>query len=194
MSFEIEALQQVWMAQPTPELHVDMHAVRRDADRFRWKIRLRNATEWVASLAVAATFAPLALGSRLPLLSRVSCVAIVLAAIYISWKLFRDGRNRAVPQLEDATQTYVRAYRDDLLRQAELLARVPRWYLGPLGVALAGFHAGFLFDAPHQWPMMLVVFAFTAAVFVVVALVNKRGAHKLRTRALALDDDLEALT
>lgn len=164
-----------------------MTELKKKADRFVLKVWARNVTEWLACAFVVVMFARLALDrAGFHWVSRLGAALTALAALYIGYRLYRDGRLRRLPDPAQDTHAYIEAYRGQLLSQADLIHRVPRWYIAPFLPGFVLYYAGSVLKHPEQAVLMVALFLGTMAFFALVALVNRRGAAKLRRQADAL--------
>lgn len=184
-------LRALWRARPAPP-PIDIEKVRRGAERMAWRVKLRNVAEWAACAFIVPFFALAATRPELPWLSRVASVWISLSGVLVAVWLWRYGRAKALPDPSLDTQGYLRAHRDQLLTQAELLRSTPRWYFFPLGAGILLFYVGFLVEHPETWARLWPSLAFTAALLALLIWANQRGARRLRAQAEALDEDFEA--
>ena len=163
-----------------------MTALKKKAHRFSIQVKIRNATEWLAAAFVIVIFLWMAAVNELPPVTRLGAVLIALGSAYVAWRIYRDGRLRELPDAALDTNRYVKAYRDNLEAQADLLQNVPRWYLGPFVPGMVIFFAGFIIAAPAAWLKVMPVMAGCAAVFVAIGWLNRYAAKKLRRRAAEL--------
>jgi hypothetical protein len=127
---------------------IDSLPVEEQLRRFRRTIRFRNIREWVACGIVVIAFGAMAASAE-STLSKLSAAEIVGAAIFVAWKLYRDGRAPAdrPSSSADARETLVRG----LNAQADLLSSVPRWYVAPLAVGWLGLQVGRVMHRPPRW-------------------------------------------
>lgn len=181
MSDEFTKLEALWKGQPTSPPPADLDGVKRKAGRFVWTVRARNAAEWLACAYVVYAFVDIARDGSW--LRRISAVSIALAAIYVAYRLYRDGRVRRLPDPAQDTQGYMSAYRERLLEQARLLRNVPRWYLAPFVPGMVGILVDVAWRHPDRWPVVLTVLAACVAVFASIFWFNRVAAGKLTARA-----------
>ncbi|MEM1031047.1 MAG: hypothetical protein AAGN82_11900 [Myxococcota bacterium] len=184
---ENDALRALWHTRPAPP-PIDLDQVRRAARRTARRVRFRNVGEWAASVVLVPGFLFVAMRPGLPWLSRVASVCISLAAVVISVWTWRYGRMRALPNPDESTSVFMRAYIDQVYRQAEFLRTTPRWYFGPLAVGVLLFYLGFLLERPDVWAGSLLRLAATMALFGVLLVANLTVANHLRGQAQALED------
>jgi hypothetical protein len=169
--------------------HVRYHQVvltgnlTRDIQKFRTRVRWRNIREWAACAVLAWwwTRDALATGTRAVLCA----TAVSLAALaYVALYMFREGQCRLVSQHDDGMSERFAA---ELRRHAALLERVPRWYLGPLVIALVAQLAARMIGAPRDWRLAATLMAGLVATIMpvgaAVVWLNRRAARELRTAA-----------
>src|SRR5689334_16090508 len=106
--------------------------IRSKANMFARTIFWRNAREWAAAILVVGGFGWRALAPETPALVRLGSLLTVAGALYVSWRLARDGRALPPPPAEASTADHLAAHRANLERQRGLLLSVPRWYIAPL--------------------------------------------------------------
>jgi hypothetical protein len=176
-------LRALWKQQPTQLPEVDMTELKKKASRFQRLVWLRNITEWVAAALVVFFFSRMTLSDKLHWVSRVGGATIVIAAIYVAYRLYRDGRVRSLPDPALDTGLYIEEYREQLFGQAKLIRDVPYWYLGPLLPGFILIYLGYVLKDPGQWPIHAVLFTGSMLFFLWVAWINRRGAEKLERRA-----------
>lgn len=183
---EIDEIQALWKQQPTTPPEVDMDEIQAKADRFAKLVTFRNVSEWLAALFVVVSFCGMAVWGDYSTVTRVGAVLIALGAVFLSRRIYLDGRLRDAPDASQDTRGYIEAYRSNLRAQANLLRDVWRWYLGPLVPGLLVFHAGFIVADPSSWLPVALVAALSMTVFGVIAWVNRVAAKKLHKQADAL--------
>lgn len=155
---------------------------------LRRKTWRRDAIEYVAALVVVAMFARYAIAATHPV-ARAGCVLVILGTVAVVTHLWRR-RERTEPAQATASLPYLRA---QLVRQRDLLASVPRWYLGPLVPGLLVFNLGIWLQRSggaldHRATVAaLIVLAIAAAVFAGVWWLNRAGARALDEQIAALD-------
>lgn len=158
---------------------------------FERKIRRRNLLE-----GLAAVFVVLAFGGTAGLFAAggewtlaIAPVLIVCAAMFVITKLFRDGSLEA-RRPEDSCVAHLRR---QLVRQRDLLRGVPKWYLAPFLPGMLGFYLAFAAKDAQSVGWLAALqglwtgLALTAALFVIVAWLNLRGARELDREIAALD-------
>ena len=168
---------------------LDVEEIKHKASRFERKVQRRNRLEWAACVFVSVKFGYDALLAKTAVLL-VGNLLIVAAAFSISLYLWRRGRVQLNVDPTTDTRAFAEAHANAMKGQAELLADVPVWYLGPLGLGLVVLIAGmYPTDGRPVWPWFLVV-AFAISVFGAVAWYNHREARVLRNKAEALLSDI----
>ena len=172
-------------------MELTLESVQAKTQKFERQIRWRNRLEWLAAAVVVLIFSWKAI-SQSSLLIRLGAVEIVLAAAYVSYRLFKDGRTRRSLDPSASTTDYLKAHRAELLRQADLLRRAPIWYVGPFAIGLIAISAGAILEALAAGKSLvgaLIPLGVILAVLVGVSFLNLRAARKLRRQADALDQD-----
>jgi len=178
--FDLKAL---WQHEETnPPLRFDLDAVKRRAQQFEAKVRRRNALEWIAAAFVFVWFGGDALGSETMGLM-VGNAIIALAAVGLSFYLWRHGRiqGEADPSLDACA--FVAAQAQNLERQAHLLAQAPLWYVSPLALGVLVLHAARIPPGGRALLVWSLVGSFFVLVFAGVTWMNRRGAKRLRAEA-----------
>ena len=149
-----------WRSLATAPDLPSLEQVRLSSDKFRRKIVIRNAVEYVACGLVVPIFAIYAV--VLPnMMQRAGAVLAVIGTLFVGWQLYR----RASPlPVEMAGTMPVRDYlRAQLVKQQRALASAFWWYILPflpgLGLLLAGSYTltrelGTV-HCPWFWPIML---------------------------------------
>ena len=158
---------------------------------FERKIRRRNTLE-----LVAAAFVVLAFGATAGIFAAagdwslaIAPVLIVLAALFVVTKLFRDG-SIETRRPEDSCVGHLRR---QLVRQRDLLRGVPKWYLAPFLPGMIGFYLAFAAKDAETvgWIPALEAIWFNLATIVVlfvgIAWLNLHAARKLDREIGALD-------
>lgn len=166
---------------------VSVETIAAKAHSFQRRIRLRNLREYVAAAIVVVAFGVRACVEH-SLLLRLGCVAIVLAALRITWTLRTRGRSVRIDELAVDTAQYAAMHRKELERQRDLLRGVVRWYLAPMVPGFVLLLVGQALATPAALPAVAVTAVVVVIVLVVVAWMNARGARKLQTEIDALAD------
>ena len=177
-------LHALWQGSEPILAPLPLDEIKRQAGRFGDAIRRRNRREYVATALVVAVFAFYAAIFAEPLV-KLGSLLIIAGALVVAWQLARRT-SRADPDAE--AQDISGYYRDRLVREEHMLARVGRWYLAPfvpglllflLGQAKASGMGGSL--------VFLLVVAFQLLVFGSIWILNRRAAAMLRARIARID-------
>jgi hypothetical protein len=183
---------QAWQASVEIAGAPPLDEVRRGADKFYRRLRLRNAIEYVACVVVIVVFTSYIF--TLPhILHKVGSALVVLAAIYTPWQLHR--RASAVRPEAAGTMPIYQFVRGQLVRQRDALRGIFWWYVLPFlpGMALVFLGNGFDREMNAAGPPTWVRWLVFAAIFAFLAFVvwlNRLGARKLQKRI----DEIDALT
>ena len=167
--------------------------------KFARTIQWRNVREYVAAAVVISVFTALAFGPHGPralrLTARVGCLLIVAATIFVAARLRSRGTPSPAPAADATTRDHLAHYRAELIRQRDLLASVPRWYLAPFLPGMALFFAGVALDrvadgastATVAARMVFPLFS-TKGIYALIGFANHVVAKKLARVVDALDD------
>jgi hypothetical protein len=192
-------LRDLWLsAPPTPAPLPPLAELRRRATRLERRVRVRNALEWAACGLVAALFAPTIFDEKTSLLLAAGHLVCVVSAAWIAVYLHRRGRHLERPPHDAPTLVFLAHHRRQLERQIALLKSVPRWYLAPLALGVALIYADRLIDLVRRGfpPSAALSFAgglaLSVLVFVAVAIVNRRAAHRFADELAKLPRPHEA--
>lgn len=170
----------LWQGQPAEPLPpLSPEALRAQAGKFEKTIGRRNLGEYLAAAFVVAIFGWRALTAP-GVLAKVGPAMMVVAAIYIVWRLATRGGARPLPPEALATSS-LSFYRAELERQRALLRSIWRWYLGPM---LPGFvfmlaESALADPRPARLVRIAVFAAFFALMLLIVAKANRMAADKL---------------
>ena len=170
----------------------ELDSIRAGADRFYRLVRRRNRLEYAACALVLVCFTAYVFLLPSPT-ARIGAALIVIATLYVAWRLHRHASPDAPPAVE-AARPLIAHQRAQFVRQRDALASVGRWYLLPF---VPGFALMMLAPAVERGPEALleegvgglVTLAVMVAVFLGIWRLNLRGARKLQ-RAI---DDLDAI-
>jgi hypothetical protein len=191
----------LWSNQMIDEMKPSTESIQSSARKFERKIRRRNLLEWLAGLVVILAFAGIGITQE-NLLGRLGALEIIVATIYISFRLFRDGRTQYTLDPTMSTVDYLKVHRSELLRQEKLLQKAPYWYVGTLAIGLVAISAGRILvtlDAGDSLVSELISLFIIIVVLGVVVVANLKAASKLRqeadsiTRALHNDNGDKSL-
>lgn len=184
-----DPLRDLWATDKGDKFTMSIAELTARSDRFRSKIKRRNITEYVAAALVICIFGWMAY--TIPVLSvRIGAGLIVLAALYISWKLNKIASVNA----DDApVENVANMHRRELVRQRDALRSVWRWYLMPFVPGIVVFTLGTSIGTGASLPAWAVVLSsavslsFVGAVFFGVWALNAYAARKLDEQIKALD-------
>lgn len=188
-----DPLATLWRSQETRPMDVPFDLIERQATTFQRTIRVRNGLEYAAGALAAGLFARTALDDATPVLLRAAALLTLAGVVVVVTNLWLRGHAAAEqPGPGTPTAVVLAWHRAQLVRQLELLRRVPVWYLGPLVPGLA-LHlvASAVASAEHPGGVVAVVIsaAVIAGVLGAVAWVNRRAARKLEETIAALPLD-----
>lgn len=190
-----DELRALWQDAPAPAAVPDVARLLGRERAFRRSIAFRNATEHTAAALVVVTFVRMGIAAEGATLIRLACALIAAAAVFVSWKIWVDGRNLPKPDAAATTAAHLAHHRAALERQIALLGTVPRWYLAPFAPGLVLFLVGVALESPASAAPMSVraislggTAAFCALVFAAVAWLNRRATKKLQAELAALSD------
>lgn len=183
-------LARLWRAQETRPMDISLSTIERDATSFQHKVRLRNALEYGAGALALVLFGQMALDPSRTLPMRVAALLTVVGVVVVVTNLRLRGRAAAEPLRADApTADVLGWHRAELVRQRDLLRRVPVWYIGPLVPGLVAHLVATALVAgehPDGWVTVGARAAIVAAVLAGVAWLNRRGARQLDAKIAAL--------
>jgi hypothetical protein len=177
--------QSLWQNQATEYDPMTLAQIHEKADAFQSRIRRRNLTEYIACVVVVAAFAPL-LFLRQSWMMQAGALAIMAATIPIAWQLHRRGSAQPVPEGGSAL---IASYRQELTRQRDALRSIGVWYLAPFAPGMGLLLLGRWFQShaagrPIGIDHLIIILStvIIALVFLVIWLVNQRGADRLQKR------------
>lgn len=187
-----ETAKTAWQESVTEATPPPLDAIRASADHFYRLVRRRNRIEYVASAFVIVCFTAYTFLLPSPV-ARIGAALVVLATLYVAWRLHRHASADAPPAAE-AARPLIEHQRAQFVRQRDMLATVWRWYLMPF---VPGLGLMILSPAVERGPEALleagggalIALSIAAAVFIGIWWLNLRGARKLQ----AAIDDLDAL-
>lgn len=152
--------------------------------KFVSQVRSRNVREWIATAIVAVSFALLAGVSR-GWLRRICAAEIAAAAMYVAWRLYRDGRIDVSPSELDDPESSRLALAREMKRQAALLGRAATWYVAPLGAGWIGLQLADAYQSGITFHLAIYA-PIGIAVGVLIAYANHVAARKLLTQVATL--------
>lgn len=183
-----DPLHELWASGQGEKFTMSITELTARSDRFRSRIHRRNLIEYVAAALVVGVFGWLAF--IVPTWSvRVGAVLIMLAAIYISWRLHKVG---SLSQDHVSADHLASVYRRELVRQSHALKTVWRWYLLPFVPGIVVFVLGTNIEAGASLPVWAIAISsaislgFVALIFLGIWALNAHAARKL-------DKEIEAL-
>lgn len=182
--FSDKGLHTLWHeSQPAFE-PLALEEIKRQAGRFGDAIRRRNRREYAATALVVVVFALYAVIFAEPLI-KIGSLLVIAGAMVVAWQL---ARRTSRPDPDAEAQDISGYYRERLIREEHMLARVGRWYLAPFVPGLLVFMLG---QAKASGMGGSLVFLFVVAlellVFGGVWILNRRAAAMLRGQIERLD-------
>ena len=137
-----DELKNLWRGQKTDAPPLRIEALRKKISRLDAVLRARDCRELIASAVVILIFGIYFVLIPYPM-TRVGDVIIIVGALFASWKMI-DARKRAPkPDPAAPVSEWVRAERDRVHHEAELLRTVAWWYILPIWVGVNVFFSGF---------------------------------------------------
>ena len=187
-----ETAKAAWQESAAEATPPGLDAIRAGADRFYRQVRRRNRIEYVACALVIPCFTAYTFLLSSPV-ARIGAFLVVLATLFVAWRLHRHASADAPPEAE-AARPLIAHQRAQLARQRDALASVWRWYLLPFvpGLGLMVFAPAVERGSQVLLEMSVgnwISLAVLVAVFIGIGWLNLRAARLLQ-RAI---DDLDAL-
>lgn len=198
-------LRSLWQAQPVKEkLVMSTEELMKKESRLTLRLRIRNATEYMAGALVVGVFSWLAI--RIPFATsgphggipaemlRAACLLVVLGVVVVVWKLRKDGAPLPAPAVSASTAEHLAHHRASLARQRDLLRRVVVWYVGPFipGILLLFVAIALMVARAAPFEVWALGIAKPALVVVGVLLLvvwnNRMAARKLQEQLDALGE------
>ena len=177
--------QKLWQGQATEYDPMTLAAVHEKARTFQFRIRRRNALEYIGAAVAIIGFLPTLL-LRQSWMMQAGGAATIAGVVFIVWQLHRRASANAVPE---AGEPLVDFYRTELIRQRDAVRSVGLWYLAPCipGMALLLLGRWFQVHAGHRSVgtdhlIIALMGAIAVLFFAVVWLINQRGADRLQRR------------
>lgn len=167
--------------------------LRPDARRRIWtQVRGRDWLETLVALTLAPFFGWVAVQMLTVGLYLAAFFAAFLVAsvLRIAVRLWRARARIPDPDPGRSVLDFLRAERDALVAQADLLSSVARWYWGPIGVGTVGLFAGIRGMAPAS-------FAYAACVVLLcigIEYLNRRAVRtRFRPAIAAVEQQIESI-
>ncbi len=190
---EEQKIVDLWRNQPLVGSEIDMDMVIKSATTFQRQVRARNLLEYLAAGALVAWSGSSLLRSEVPLVVRVGVGLIGLGAMLVAIVLrLRGAAAHGGPPLAAPTREVVSWHRAELVRQRDLLRRVPLWYLGPLVPGVVVLLVGAWLSSPDQHLRVGLTAVLVGVVFAGFAALNARGASKLDQQITELGHGLDS--
>jgi hypothetical protein len=184
-----DPIQTLWAEDASDARGPSPDALHARARRLRRSLWLRDTLEYGAALFVVIWFGRQALlTTSWPI--QAACGLIILGTLMVAAGLWRRRERHPVGADADVGVAHLRAR---LVRQRDMLASVPRWYLGPLVPGVTAFVVAQALERARQvGPERATVSALIAAavifaVFAGVWWLNRRGARAFEQEIAALD-------
>jgi hypothetical protein len=187
-------LRALWQASPGVDPGVSVERLKKKEASLARRVKVRNAAEYAAG-AIVIVAAARAIPGAPTLGMRLGFLVMIVAAVFVTWKLRRDGSPPPAPPPDATLAETIAHHRASLVRQRDLLRGVPRWYLAPLGAAILFFYGAVTLSVAHDLEPLVLArrlatpLGLTAAFFVFVGWLNRRAARKLQDRIDALDEE-----
>jgi hypothetical protein len=191
-----DELRALWRAQKVEGPLMTLENVMRQDTKFDRTIKWRNAREYVVGVPAVVLF--VCMGFFMPpiygLTARAGALVCAAGIVVVLARLRSHGTAAPAPAAEAPTREHVAHYRAELVRQRDLLASVPRWYLGPLVPGMVLLVVGVALDALARGMPMGTVAArlmepvgIIVGMFGVIAVANHVVAKRLTREIAALD-------
>ena len=190
MPSEFDPILSVWQNQTIPDHQrgeISMEDIHRQATRLDRRVRNRNLAEYGAAAIVAISFSIIFFVHD-HWLWQLSCVEIVLSALWIVLVIRSRGRSQAAASFELSTHAYLARYRKELQAQEKLLRSAWAWYALPFACGVLGLVVSMALVDPDVlrqvdfWVNVL----FQLLVFGLVVFFNRIAAQKTRAQWEAL--------
>jgi len=184
-----DRLKDVWQNQEPEGVRMSIEDLRNKAGKFRRRIWWRNAREYGAVI-VLVFFLGFQLARPADLLTRAGFTLMIGGVLYVAWGLHKRSSTKRIPE-ELGLASSVNFFRQQLVRERDLLQSVGTWYLGPLlpgwvvvMIAIARTNPGHL----PQFGFVCTAFnILSAAIFALVWKWNQRAARNVQRRIDELD-------
>jgi hypothetical protein len=184
-----DSIKQAWQASVEIAGAPPLEEVRKKADKFYRKIRLRNSIEYVACAVVVVLYVPRVLAVEY-MHQRVGLTLLVLAALSVVWQLHRRASAES-PERAGEAPLYL-FLRAQLVRQRDALREVFWWYLLPFvpGFAVIFVGNGIVPEVERAGPPIWVrwlILGVMGAIYVGVWWINQLGARRLQRHIDEID-------
>jgi len=180
MTSDRPSLQKLWANQPTEGFAMSIAEVRKQADLFHRRTKLRNRVEYLSSFLVVVIFGLYAW--YLPgLLTKLGSVLVAAGTLFVSWQLHRRIGVTDVPELS-SDASCIAYYRAELERNRRALQSIWLWYLLPFVPGLVMTLYGMYRHSPSAHLLVLAVAGICAAFFVLVWALNRWAAARLQKK------------
>lgn len=182
--FNERSLRQSWQAAPSDFVAMPLAEIHAQAERFGRTVSRRNQREYIAAALVIAVFAFYAIAFPAPLL-RLGSLLTIAGSLFIVWQM---GKRTSRDDPDAAFSDVTSHYRARLIKEAEALEAVPRWYIAPLIPGFAVFTAGKIAAAaPVGIGYLALAIGLPVAIALAVWQLNRSAAKELRSRLARLD-------
>jgi hypothetical protein len=153
---------------------VDLRPAARE--RLWRRVRIRDGLETAVALLMLPLFgfAAVRLAQAGFWVSALFAAGLVATLVYIPLRLRRARRRIPVPDPGRPVLEFLRAERDALSAQADMLRTVARWYSGPICVGVVGFFVGL---AGFTLASLLYTL-FVAGLFAAIEYANRAAVSK----------------
>jgi hypothetical protein len=174
----------LWQADDTGLAPLPLDEVKRRAATFDGIVGRRNRREYIAAAFVAAAFAVYAAILPEPLL-KIGSLLVIAGTFFVTWQLtLRSPCPDPAAEAADIRSHY----RDRLVREEHMLARVGLWYLAPMLPGLLVFMVGQALAAGSAHPLGFAAYvALPLMLFTGIWLLNRRAAAMLRLQIDRID-------
>jgi RNA polymerase sigma-70 factor, ECF subfamily len=189
----IAELESAWKGQRIDSIEISTHTLERNVARAISRVAFRDIREWAPALVLTPFFVWQAILMQMPF-QRAANVVLAVACVYVSYRLYRNGRARRRGDETMTTHAYVDAHRAAILGQAHFLSRSRMWHLLPFLIGGGMLTVGILLEltsigAPREVLVIVAIVGLAAmGLLWLVDWFHVRSVRKLRERAARLDD------
>ena len=177
-----EELKSLWQSQPIMTVSYSFEQLQQDAVGFRRQIVRRNVQESISALIVALIFVYFAWVSPV-LLMRIGSGLVVLGSFFILYQLQHQASIRELPP-ENLALPYLTYFREELVRQRDVLRNVWSWLILPM-VGMSVLFWGMAQPNPADFPWSITSVIFIPCIVVIG--MNFLAAHKIQRKIYRLD-------